>query len=109
MSIKRLLTLCVCLLCLCAAPSNADANAKPIRSRQATGADQRTDAPVGVEVARGAIKLTRGADSVISNARLRLRFGDNSTVTGDFEPSGRDAGADAAGRYELWRYDFKPG
>ncbi len=64
-------------------------------------------ASLDVEVARGAVRLTRGADPVLSNARLRLRFADNSTVTGDFEGAGEEAGSDGAGSFELWRYNFK--
>ncbi|HEV2765184.1 MAG TPA: Sip1-related alpha-galactosidase, partial [Pyrinomonadaceae bacterium] len=65
-------------------------------------------APFGFELTRGAVRLTRGSEPVFSNARLRLRFADNKTVTGDFEAAGRDTGADEAGRFELWRYNFKP-
>ena len=105
---RRFLTACAWLLCAVAAAStDADANVRPAPSRQSPGAE-RQGSPLNFEAARGAVRLTRGADPVFSNARLRLRFADNSTVTGDFEPAGRDAGSDDAGRFERWRFDFRP-
>jgi len=92
---KRLLILSACWLSVFVAMSpKASANTGPAQSNN-------------FETARGAVRLTRGADPVFSNARLRLRFADNSTVTGDFEAAGREAGSDVAGRFELWRYAFK--
>jgi len=64
-------------------------------------------APPALELEGGAVRLTRGADPIFSGAKLRLRFADNSTVTGDFEAASREAGLDNAGRFELWRYNFK--
>src|SRR5919202_1823206 len=106
---RRFMTLGAALLCaVINAPSDVNANVRPARGRQAASDDRRQAAPLSFEAARGTVRLKRGADPVFSNARLRLRFADNSTVTGDFEPAGRDAGSDSAGRYELWRYNFKP-
>ncbi|MET0622854.1 MAG: Sip1-related alpha-galactosidase [Pyrinomonadaceae bacterium] len=99
---KRILMLGACwLFALAAAAPQVCAN--PTAAR--TG---RQAAPFRIELNNGALKVTRGAEGVISNARLRLRFADNTTVTGNFEPAGQDAGSDTAGRYELWRYGFKP-
>ncbi|HEY0173630.1 MAG TPA: Sip1-related alpha-galactosidase [Pyrinomonadaceae bacterium] len=98
---KRLLILGACwLFALAAAAPGVCANPAAGRGRQAS--------PFQVELNNGSLKVTRGADPIISNARLRLRFADNTTVTGNFEPAGGDAGSDGAGRYELRRYDFKP-
>jgi len=60
------------------------------------------------ELNRGALGLKQGATPVASNVRLRLRFADNSTVTGDFEPAARDEGSDEAGPFARWRFAFKP-
>ena len=110
MPITRLLTLGACgLFALAASATDVRAGVKSSRGRQAAAAGrQRQDAPASFDLTRGSLRFTRGADAVFSNARLRLRFADNSTTTGDFEAAGRDGGTDAAGRYELWRYDFKP-
>jgi hypothetical protein len=98
---KRLLTLGACWLFALAAATEVCASPTAARAR-------RQSTPFRVELNNGALKLARGADAVVSNARLRLRFADNTTVTGNFEAAGRDAGSDGAGRYEIWRFDFKP-
>lgn len=106
---KRLLTLAACWLCLLAAAApEVCANFRAPRGRQAADGGRRPAASLSPELSRGAVRLARGADPVFSNARLRLRFADNTTVTGDFEPATRDAGSDKAGRFDLWRYGFKP-
>jgi len=106
---KRLLTLAACcVLALAAATPEVCANLRAARGRRAAAAGRQQAAPLSFEFTRGSVRLARGADPVFSNARLRLRFADNTTVTGDFEPAGRDAGSDAAGRFDLWRYSFKP-
>ena len=98
-----------CWLCAFVAVSpRVCANVSAARGRQAAAAGRQQAAPLTLELTRGAVRLARGADPVFSNARLRLRFADNTTVTGDFEPAGRDAGSDGAGRFDLWRYNFKP-
>jgi raffinose synthase len=110
---RRLLTLGACLLCtLLAAPSDVNANVKTARSRQADGAGRRQNPSLGLEEVNGTIRLTRagqrGGDPVLSNMRLRLRFADGSTVTGDFARPVFDNGSDGAGRFSRWRYDFRP-
>ena len=106
---KRLLMLGACwLAAFTATPPSLCANPSPARRRQVAAGAGRAAAQLNFEAARGAVRLTRGADPVFSNARLRLRFADNTTVTGDFEPAGRDEGGDDAGRYSLWRYGFRP-
>jgi raffinose synthase len=62
---------------------------------------------LGVE-ATPARARARGGDPILSNVRLRLRFADNSTVTGEFADAVMDDGSDGAGRFVRWRYDFKP-
>ena len=105
---KRLLILGACWLAACAAASpNVGAGVRQVESRRAAGANGQPDAAPSFDLDRGALRLKRGAAPVFSNARLRLRFVDNSSVTGDFEFAGRDAGADDAGRFERWRYRFK--
>ncbi|HEX8686246.1 MAG TPA: Sip1-related alpha-galactosidase [Pyrinomonadaceae bacterium] len=106
---KRLLTLGACWLYACAALSpNVCANAGPKPARRAAAVRRQQAASLSPDLARGAVGLKRGADAVFSNARLRLRFADGTTVTGDFETPARDAGSDGAGRFERWRYNFKP-
>ena len=106
---KRLLIAGACWVCaFVAASPRAGADVSSTPNRQAARASQTPAAPLSFELARGAVRLARGADAVFSNARLRMRFADNATVTGDFEPAGRDAGSDEAGRFDLWRYNFKP-
>ncbi|HZB43853.1 MAG TPA: hypothetical protein VE360_01345, partial [Pyrinomonadaceae bacterium] len=106
---KPLLILCACCLCaFAAAPPKACANGTPAETGRTNGAGRQQAAPLGFELARGAVRLVRGADPVFSNARLRLRFADNSSVTGDFEAAARTAGSDGAGRFDVWRYGFKP-
>ncbi|HEV2864279.1 MAG TPA: Sip1-related alpha-galactosidase [Pyrinomonadaceae bacterium] len=89
MNWKRLLTLSLCLSAACAVAAAQDAG-------------------LNVEINRGALQLKEGASPVASNLRLRLRFADNSTVTGDFEQGARDEGSDEAGAYARGRYRFKP-
>ncbi|HEX8285893.1 MAG TPA: Sip1-related alpha-galactosidase [Pyrinomonadaceae bacterium] len=110
---KRLLTLVACcLFATAAAAPEVCASPTAARGRVAAAAARRQSPPFKVELNNGALRLARGADPVISNVRLRLRFADNTTVTGNFEPAGqntgRNTGSDGAGRYGLWRYDFKP-
>ncbi len=106
---KRLLLLGACWLCaFVAAPPKACANVTPAKAGRITGAGRQQAAPLGFDLARGAVRLTRGADPVFSNARLRLRFADNSSVTGDFEAAAQDTGTDGAGRFDVRRYNFKP-
>ncbi|HEX8351568.1 MAG TPA: Sip1-related alpha-galactosidase, partial [Pyrinomonadaceae bacterium] len=107
---KRLLILAACWLIVFAhaAPEVCADDASAARGGQTAPGGRPTPPPLSPEVVRGAVRLARGADPVFSNARLRLRFADNTTVTGDFEPAGRDAGSDGAGRFDLWRYGFKP-
>ncbi len=59
-------------------------------------------------VNRGALNFSQGPTPIASNVRLRLRFADNSTVTGDFEAAGQDEGSDDAGRFSRRRFRFKP-
>ncbi|HLM55262.1 MAG TPA: Sip1-related alpha-galactosidase, partial [Pyrinomonadaceae bacterium] len=89
MNWKRLLTLSLCLFAACAVAAAQDAG-------------------LSVEVNRGALQLKEGTSPVASNVRLRLRFSDGSTVTGDFEQGARDEGTDEAGAYTRGRYRFKP-
>ena len=106
---KRLLIPAACwLFLLAAAAPEVCATLSAARGRRAFSAGRRQAAPLSPELIRGAVRISRGADPIFSNARLRLRFADNTTVTGDFEPAGRDTGSDGAGRFELWRYSFKP-
>ena len=108
MTSKRLLILCACWLAACAALSpNVGANTRQAESRRPAGANGQPDAALSFDLSRGALRLKSGAAHVFSNARLRLRFVDQSSVTGDFEFAGQDAGADDAGRFARWRYRFK--
>jgi raffinose synthase len=104
---KPLLALLVCALAACAAaPTRAATGAPQTEARRPAG--RTTAADLSFELNRGAIRLRRGQEPIVSNVRLRLRFADNSTVTGDFEAAARDAGEDSAGRFERWRHQFKP-
>jgi len=67
----------------------------------------RTVSPQSISLNKGTLQLTRGAGAVISNMKLRLRYGDGSSVTGELEPAGQDAGEDTAGRYERLRFRLK--
>jgi raffinose synthase len=103
------MTACSWLLCALAAASPCvSASVRRAPKQQAAGAESRQRAPLNVEAVRGAVRLARGTDTIFSNARLRLRFADNTTVTGDFVNPVTSSGSDGAGRFDLWRYDFKP-
>ena len=100
---------CAWVFCALAAASTcASASVRRAPKQQSAGADRQQRAPLLFEAVRGSVRLRRGADPVFSNARLRLRFADNTTVTGDFVNPVTSEGSDAAGRFDLRRYDFKP-
>jgi raffinose synthase len=57
---------------------------------------------------RGVLSIRGSGGAALSNMRLRLRFSSNSSVSGRLEFSGKEAGNDASGNYERFRYRFQP-
>ena len=57
---------------------------------------------------RGVLSIRGSGGAALSNMRLRLRFNPNSSVAGRLELSGKEAGNDASGNYERFRYRFQP-
>src|SRR5215213_10053167 len=64
--------------------------------------------PLSVSLEKGALQLKTPTGTVVSNMRLRLRFGDDSALVGDLELAGQDQGTDKTGKYERLRYRLKP-
>jgi hypothetical protein len=69
----------------------------------------QTAATPGLALERGALQFRGGRGLVMTVVRARLRLADGAAVSGELEPAGQDAGADAAGRYERSRFRLKAG
>jgi raffinose synthase len=61
-----------------------------------------------VNLEKGLLQFKTPLGSVLSGVRLRMHFTDDSSLSGEFELAGQEAGADSAGQYELQRYRLKP-
>lgn len=111
MIIKRLLFLSLLLLAT-SNVSRGEANAASRRAEQAeaqTGSRVgQTSATLSVASVKGAVQIKTSAGPVLSNLRLRLRFGDGTLLSGTLEEAGREMARDEAGEFERLRYRFTP-
>lgn len=79
-----------------------------VRLAAAQTRSAQADAPLRVELLKGALQIKTPAGPVLSNVRLRLRFNDGASLAGTLEEAGREASKDGSGEFERSRYRFTP-
>jgi hypothetical protein len=69
---------------------------------------EQADAPLSVELVKGALQIKTPDGPVLTNLRLRLRLADGASLAGTLEEAGREASKDGAGEFERLRFRLKP-
>jgi len=77
--------------------------------KQNTKSNGQSRAPLSLALDKGTVQVKTANVAALSGMKLRLRLSDGSSLAGDLELAGQDAGTDKAGAYERTRYRLNAG